>query len=164
MIKDGKIVDFSCYTKGESQMLSVFDVAKYILNKTGEMTTMKLQKLVYYSQAWHLAWYGVPLFEEDFQAWSNGPVCPELFAAHKGLFVIGTSKLQYGDRTKLKGNQKETVESIIDFYGDKDAHWLSMLTHKERPWIKARKGIPDGDYCVNVIEKEEMQDYYSGLS
>ncbi|KUO77254.1 MAG: hypothetical protein APF77_01215 [Clostridia bacterium BRH_c25] len=145
-------------------MLNVFDVAKYILSKAGEMTTMKLQKLVYYSQAWHLAWYGVPLFNEDFQAWSNGPVCPELFSAHKGLFVIDKSKLQYGDDAKLKGNPKGTVDSIIDFYGDKDAHWLSMLTHKERPWLKARDGIPEGDYCINIIEKEEMQDYYSGLS
>jgi len=77
-------------------------------------------------------------------------------------FII--SKLQYGDDAKLKGNPKGTVDSIIDFYGDKDAHWLSMLTHKERPWLKARDGIPEGDYCINIIEKEEMQDYYSGLS
>jgi len=29
--------------------ISVMDVASYILEKQGEMTTMKLQKLVYYS-------------------------------------------------------------------------------------------------------------------
>ena len=56
-------------------MASVFDVAKYILNNKGRMSTWKLQKLCYYSQAWSLAWTETPLFEEDFEAWKNGPVC-----------------------------------------------------------------------------------------
>ncbi len=49
-------------------MANVFDVAKYILEKTGTISTWKLQKLCYYSQAWELAWTGNPLFEEDFEA------------------------------------------------------------------------------------------------
>ena len=49
---------------------------------------MKLQKLVYYCQAWSLAWDDVPLFDEDFPAWANGPVCPELFDLHHGKSVI----------------------------------------------------------------------------
>lgn len=43
------------------------------------MTTMKLEKLTYYCQAWSLAWDDVPLFDEEFEAWANGPVCPQLF-------------------------------------------------------------------------------------
>ena len=64
-------------------MASVFDVAKYVLKKTGQITTMKLQKLVYYCQAWSLAWDGKPLFPEEFKAWANGPVCQELFVKHR---------------------------------------------------------------------------------
>jgi uncharacterized phage-associated protein len=61
-------------------MVNIFDVAKYILHSIGgEISTMVLQKLCYYSQAWHLAWYGIPLFPEDFKKWDNGPVCTELF-------------------------------------------------------------------------------------
>ena len=56
-------------------MANVFDVAKYILQRTGKISTWKLQKLCYYSQAWTLAWTGKPLFEEEFEAWRNGPVC-----------------------------------------------------------------------------------------
>ena len=55
-------------------MANVFDTAKYILEKSGKMSTMKLQKLCYYSQAWALVWDDAPLFDEDFQAWANGPV------------------------------------------------------------------------------------------
>ena len=49
-------------------MATVFDVAKYILEKKGTMSTMKLQKLCYYSQAWSLVWDDQPLFNEDFES------------------------------------------------------------------------------------------------
>jgi hypothetical protein len=54
---------------------TVFDVAAYILEKKGEMSAWRLQKLVYYSQAWSLVWDERPLFDEPIQAWANGPVC-----------------------------------------------------------------------------------------
>ncbi|CUP62134.1 Uncharacterized phage-associated protein [Anaerostipes hadrus] len=44
-------------------MANVFDAAKYILERLGEMSTMKLQKLCYYAQAWSLVWDDVPLFD-----------------------------------------------------------------------------------------------------
>lgn len=68
---------------------TVFDVAEYILEQYGEMTAMKLQKLVYYCQAWHLAWDGEPLFRESIEAWANGPVVPALYEAHRGVFRVG---------------------------------------------------------------------------
>ena len=52
------------------------------------MTAMKLQKLVYYCQAWHLAWEGRALFPEAIQAWASGPVCPELYVLHQGYFTV----------------------------------------------------------------------------
>lgn len=59
-------------------MATCLDVAKYILSKTGTIPAMKLQKLVYYSQAWALVWDEKPLFTAPIQAWANGPVCPRL--------------------------------------------------------------------------------------
>ena len=60
-------------------MADVFDVAKYILEKQGSMTTMKLQKLVYYSQAWSIVWDEKPIFAERIEAWASGPVVRELW-------------------------------------------------------------------------------------
>ncbi len=60
-------------------MAQVADVAAYILEKCGPMTAMKLQKLVYYSQAWHLVWTEKPLFDNRIEAWANGPVVWELY-------------------------------------------------------------------------------------
>ena len=70
-------------------MANVFDVAKYILNECGAMSAMKLQKLCYYSQAWSLVWDDRPLFEEEFHAWANGPVCKELFHKTQGKYLVG---------------------------------------------------------------------------
>ncbi len=72
----------------ERIMATVFDVAKYVLKQLGSITTMKLQKLVYYCQAWSLGWDGKPLFGENFEAWANGSVCPELFHKHQGCLSL----------------------------------------------------------------------------
>lgn len=147
-------------------MANIIDVAKYILEEQGTMSTMKLQKLCYYSQAWTLAWDEVPLFKEDFQAWANGPVCRELFDWHRGKFLISADDLpQLSGRHVLSATERETIDKVLEFYGDKEGHWLSELTHLERPWKDARQkanALP-GDSCSEIITKESMADYYAGL-
>ena len=147
-------------------MASIFDVAKYILESQGCLTTMKLQKLCYYAQAWSLAWEEQPIFDEDFQAWANGPVCPALYAYHRGKFAICADELpSASDASCLSEIQIDTIDRVLGFYGDKESYWLSELTHKEMPWREARaraQALP-GDRCSEVITKESMQQYYSGL-
>lgn len=82
-------------------MASVHDIAAYILDRCGSMSAMKLQKLVYYAQAWSLALYGRPIFDSPIQAWSNGPVNQELFDKHRGRFVL--ESWQWGDRCRGQG-------------------------------------------------------------
>lgn len=142
-------------------MASVFDVAAYILHKAGAMTAMKLQKLVYYSQAWSLVWDEAPIFPEKIEAWANGPVVPELFAAHKGQFTV--SDEPSGDRKNLTSEQQKTVNAVVKFYGEKTAPWLSDLTHREAPWKEARKGVPDGERSQRVITLAAMAEYYGNL-
>jgi uncharacterized phage-associated protein len=142
-------------------MASVYDVAAYILKKQGGMTSMKLQKLVYYAQAWSLVWDEEPIFKEEVQAWANGPVVPALFAAHKGEFTV--RKEPNGDRTKLTKDQRETIDAVLKTYGDKSANWLSALTHREDPWVDARRGLGDGERGSRVITHGAMADYYGNL-
>ena len=142
-------------------MATVFDVAAYILNQKGELTTWKLQKLVYYSQAWSLVWDEEPLFEEDIQAWINGPVCPNLYNVHKGRFTI--DKMPSGNPEKLSQDQKETVDAVLKFYGDRTSRWLSNLTHIEPPWKDARKGLSMRQRGKSVISHGSMADYYGGI-
>ncbi len=147
--------------KIDEQAANVFDVAAYILLKTGVMTTMKLQKLVYYCQAWSLVWDENPLFNENIEAWANGPVIRELFAYHRGMFHI--SSVPIGNPDLLNDDQKETVDAIIKYYGNKPSQWLIDLTHMEEPWKKAREGLPISSRSNRVITLENIAEYYSSL-
>lgn len=137
------------------------DVAKYILDKQGFMSTMKLQKLVYYSQAWSLVWDGEPLFQERIEAWRDGPVVRELWNAHRGKFVLDT--IEFSDADALGEDQRATVDQVLASYGTLDGATLSRMTHEERPWIEARGETPEGDACENEITHESLVAYYGAL-
>ncbi len=143
-------------------MASVFDVAKYILEKQSPMTTMKLQKLVYYCQAWSVVWDEKPMFAEKIEAWASGPVVRELYDEHKGMFQIPS--LGKGNTDNLELEEKETIDAVLQAYGNKSAQWLSDLTHMEKPWNEARKGFDPGDNCEDEITQASLAEYYSSLS
>ncbi len=151
----------SHYSFIPNQKTTVFDVADYILDKVGAMTTMKLHKLVYYSQAWSLVWDEEPLFSEKIEAWSNGPVIRELFAYHRGNYSI--SKVQIGNSNILTEKQKQTIDAVIDYYASKPPQWLISLSHMEEPWKKARIGLSPTERGHNEITLESMAEYYSSL-
>ncbi|MGI5179514.1 Panacea domain-containing protein [Dactylosporangium sp. CA-152071] len=140
-------------------MATAHDVAAYILAKQGSMSTMKLQKLVYYSQAWHLVWIEEPLFDERIEAWANGPVVKELFNAHRGRFNV--ADWPRGDAANLTKVQAGTVDAVLATYGDLTGRKLSYLTHSEGPWRNARRGYGPTDLCQVEITVEEMRDYYT---
>jgi uncharacterized phage-associated protein len=148
-------------------MASVYKVAEYILSKTGSMPAMKLQKLVYYSQAWSLVWDRSPLFDEPIEAWANGPVVRNLYAAHRQEPFIDPGRfLGFGTvGVPMTESQKRTVDRVIEFYGDKPSQWLSDLTHREDPWKHARRdaGLADGERGQVKISRAAMAEYYSTL-
>ena len=142
------------------QQVSANDVAAYILEKMGAMTTMKLQKLLYYCQAWSLVWDEEPLFQEQIEAWANGPVVREVFKEHRNMFTIDRTS---GSSSKLSPVQKETINSVLSYYGDKPSQWLSDLTHMEDPWKNSRKGLAPGERSDRIISHANMMEYYSSL-
>lgn len=144
-------------------MATIYDVAKYITETQGEMSAMKLQKLMYYAQAWNMAWEDEPLFADDFQAWANGPVLPAIYEKHRGQFKVDTSFFKEGNSANLSETEQENIGKVLGFYGDKTAQWLSNLTHQEDPWLNARGDTPVGDYSNAVIPLSAIHEYYSSL-
>ena len=144
--------------------MSVLDAAAYILEQGGEMTAMKLQKLVYYSQSWSLVWDEAPLFDDRIEAWANGPVSPTLYAAHRGKFKVAPGTIG-GNSAVLTADQKETIDQVMQFYGGRSAQWLSDLSHLESPWKNARirSGASEGENCQAEVTLSDMHEYYSGL-
>jgi uncharacterized phage-associated protein len=142
-------------------MASAHDVAAYILEKTGATSAMKLQKLVYYSQAWHLVWDDEPLFGDRVEAWANGPVVPVLYRAHRGSFTV--KAWSQGQASKLTTSQRQSIDAIVKHYGPKEAVVLSQLTHREAPWRDAREGLQPGARSDREITKAAMAEYYGSL-
>lgn len=142
--------------------VSVFDVAAYILEKLGTISTIKLQKLVYYCQAWSLVWDDTPLFSEKIEAWINGPVVRELFAFHRGSFLI--SSVPIGSIGRLNKAQKETIDAVVKYYGKKTGQELVDISHLEEPWKNARKGLNWDERGENEISLESMAEYYLSIS
>lgn len=141
-----------------------FDIARYILAKQGEMTAMKLQKLLYYSQAWSMVWDEEILFDTDFEAWANGPVLPSVYQIHKGMFKVDETLFRdLGDTSKVTGDAKDTIDNVLRVYGAKTAQWLSNLTHEESPWRDARGELSISAPSNAEISKGDIHSYYSGL-
>ena len=141
-------------------MASVHDVAAFILKRQGPMTAMKLQKLVYYSQAWALVWDEQPIFPEKIEAWANGPVVFELYDRHRGVFRVSEWN---GDYRVLDRSEQETLAIVLDFYGKMSSQELSDLTHQEDPWRNARKGLGPSDRGSREITHAAMAEYYGSL-
>ena len=141
-------------------MASVHDVAAYILHKTGKITAMKLQKLLYYCQAWHLVWDDEPLFRARIEARANGPVVPQIYRLHRRDYEV--CEWPEGDRTNLTSSEKSTVRAVLDHYGDKTSLWLIAYA-REKPWRDARKGLDPLEPGNFEITQAAMARYYSSL-
>ena len=144
-------------------MASANDVAAYILQlHEGSMSTMKLQKLCYYSQGFSLAWDEAPLFNEEIEAWANGPVVYELYRQHRGAFSV--SSWESGNPQNLTTSQRDTIQAVVEGYGHLSGYQLSEMTHNERPWLHARGDLPQGARSANSLDLEVMQDYFGGVA
>jgi len=140
-------------------MADANDVAAAVLSELGEMTTMKLQKLVYYCQAWHVAQYRTPLFAEQIQAWKQGPVVPALWDRHRKSRTV--AEWPWGDAANLNENERATLAWVVAKYGRFSAERLSRMSHHEIPWRIARGALPDAAPSDAPISLNDMRRYFA---
>lgn len=146
--------------------ISYSDIADYFIaisNESGDsITNLKLQKLVYYAQAWYLANFNKPLFKEDFEAWIHGPVIPSLYDEYKKLGPNPIKKDINLKEVRAKIDKKvlEFLDEVVKVYMPCGAYQLEMMTHREDPWIIARGGCTPDERCNNIIDKDQIQKYY----
>lgn len=146
------------------------EVARYFIavaNTTGDwMTNLRLQKLVYYAQAWHLAIFERPLFAGTFEAWIHGPVLPELYREYRqyGSMPIDAPDLDEAWLTRFRqAHDPEVVEfldQVVDSYMGFTAYELERMTHQEDPWRVARGTLAPDAPSSNPIREDLMAQYY----
>jgi uncharacterized phage-associated protein len=140
-------------------MANVDDVAAAILQKTGSITSMKLQKLIYYTQAWHLARVGERLFEDRIEAWRQGPVTPAIQKKHRKKYTV--TNWPTGDARQLQTHERATVDWVLDKYSHLSGESLSRITHLELPWRSTRQLLSDDQPSTDEIPVDEMRHYYA---
>jgi len=135
-----------------------------VLDAGEHLNLLKLQKLLYYVQAWHLAFYQEPLFNGKFQAWVHGPVNRPIYdrfsSSHSLYSEVSTSEIQ-SDLSELSEDNAAHIESVLEAYANFTGSQLEELTHREKPWIDARNGLPSSANCENLIDEKLMQNYYA---
>ena len=141
-------------------------VANFLLSESRErgelLTNLKLQKLLYYGQAWHLALLGAPIFSEDFQAWVHGPVLPSQYRRFRDYrWQPITEEVE---APRLSNELGAHLIEVLDVFGVESAVALEMMTHRESPWIDARRGVPPDVPSETVIAKDAMQAYYRSMA
>ncbi len=125
--------------------------------KQNPISNLKLQKLLYYAQAWHLALCKQPLFGEEIEAWVHGPVVPQIFRRYRDCKWNPISNGHAVPSPSLASH----LDEVWRVYGSLSAYDLERLTHSEEPWRIARAGIPSDKSSNAIIEKSSMQEYYS---
>jgi len=144
-------------------MHSALDVAAWFLNaidrKAGDaITNLKLQKLVYYAQAWSVALLNHPLFDEPVEAWAHGPV----------VDVVYQNLKQYGHHTlprsrrrpRFSGQELTVLEDVLAVYGEHSASFLETLTHQEEPWREAWGTRASNSRSRQPITLAAMRQFY----
>ena len=146
----------------------LFDVAKYFLKNVDIeseefITPLKLQKLVYYSQAWALAFFKKTLFDEDFQAWVHGPTVPSLYFHYKNYGYNPILRAENFNENIFDSDERLILNFVWRTYGKYGAKFLEQVTHSEEPWKKARGSCKSNEKCNNVISKGDIQKFYSNI-
>lgn len=147
-------------------MNSAKDIADWFLcqidrDAGDSITHLKVQKLVYYAQAWALVLIGRPLFAEEIEAWAHGPVIPSVYANFREM---RWEALPPPDECpKFDTEIEEVLSDVFSVYGKLPAKHLEELTHRETPWITARGGLPPEAASNAIISKKSMTDFYSNM-
>jgi len=142
------------------------EVADFFLNFAHEhgdlVTNLKLQKLVYYAQAWHLALHGTPLFGDRIQGWVHGPVVSSLygkFKKHRWDAIPGNQA-----RPTLSQAVQRHLTDVYTVFNPYTAYQLECMTHQETPWQNSRIGLAPDENGDREISHADMKAFYGKLA
>lgn len=143
---------------------SAHTVAKFIVQKSEASTisNLKLQKLLYYVQGWHLGLYGVPVFSEEIQAWIHGPVVPVIFQTYREF--KWTPITVDATPANVDAPTSKHILAVLGAYGKLTAAQLEATSHEEAPWIEARKGLDPKSSSRAVITLDSMKHFFDKLA
>jgi len=155
-------------------MITPVKLSEYFIkffNEVGDhISHLKIQKLLYYTDVWHRVYFNAKLFDEKPQAWVHGPVYTSVYQQYRDFgaknIIIDKSmddiKSEMSEIFESK-KKRNFINDILQFYGNKSAFALEMMTHNEVPWQKTREGYGDIEPCNEEINMKMAKKYYASL-
>lgn len=143
------------------RMTTASNVAKYFLtlsqpDEGDYISNLKLQKLVYYAQGFHVALFNKPLFDEPIHAWEHGPVVKSLYHEYK---EYGSNAIPipvgFDCAAHFSNDELELLNEVWNVYGQFSAWKLRNMTHEEPPWKEAVEGAE--------ISRDSLRSYFKTL-
>lgn len=133
----------------------------YIISNSVEITPLALQKLLYFTQAFHKVFTGDFIFDEDCEAWVHGPVYREIYFKYKdhGYNPIEDSLKQF-ECFDLSENERDIIDAVISYLGCYSGKVLENMTHFEAPWKETRNGLAEEVASNRIIRKEIIGRYF----
>ena len=133
---------------------------KYYINEI-EPDTLKLQKLLYFTQGISFCMNDEEFFEEQFEAWVHGPVIPSVYHQYKhhGYNPI---KIKYSLQ-EISEQKMRVLKYVRETYGKFDGKYLEEITHRQTPWLYARQGLDPDERDDKNMPKEIISEYFIGL-
>jgi uncharacterized phage-associated protein len=145
--------------------MKCLDIARLFIIQAAEdglsqdMTNMKVNKLLYYSQCLHLALYEEPLFEDEIQAWQYGPICPPVYGEYREFKNQSLPVPSICNLPKFSRDITDLMGEVWCFLGEHHAYKLSDMTHQEFPWKNARGNLPAEASSQNPLLLSDMKDF-----
>ena len=144
-------------------MSNVFDVGQLVTELIQSVEKMKLYKLCLFSQGWHLAWTGRPLFEEKLLACAEGPVPARLRreadAVARGWQIPNVPR---GNSDKLSSYERAVVLNVVGFYGGLTSSALSQMS-RGLAWRETRCGLKDGECSERPLSVSTVREEFTNL-
>ncbi len=161
-------------SKTQAEGYSAAEVAKYFIHLADQevvdekksdgskicegITNLRLQKLLYFAQAYYLGALGRKLFSDEIEAWAYGPVVPEIYHRYKEYANTPIAEVVNEQDLDLSGKDKGLLKEVWEGYGCYSTSYLVQASHAHDPWKDAYEKSESA-----VISKEHMQAYYSPI-
>lgn len=147
--------------KDRAILIARYFIFKNIKDKRS-LSNKKLQKLLYYAQAWNLVLNNKKIFNNEIEAWIHGPAIRSVYKNYK---EFGFNDVKDEIDTKefeknLSRSEIKVLNAVWEVYGKYDADYLEQLSHSEEPWIKTRNNLLPYEGSTRVIPTALMKNYY----
>lgn len=140
-------------------------ISLYLIHKGYEVTNLSLQKLLYYTKGFSKIILKKDIVDDVCEAWGYGPVFPDIYDKYKsfGKETIPDFDVTINYPELLSGKEIDLLDYVIDCFGIYNGITLMKLTHKEKPWLDAREGMPEYITSRNIIKNETIYKYFAEM-